>query len=356
MIEKNIVYGIQAELITWIIPVYNGQRYIEQSVRSILNQPCKDLVVWVIDDGSTDLTKRIVKSIDDNRVRYVYKENAGVSAARNYGVKCSNSKYIAFLDADDILCRNVYDEKVHKLLSGYEYDILSFAYFNGDQNLRRGNLYETENPGEIPCDELKIDCFKHVSSFIFLRNLFEGENPLTFPEGIKCREDVTFLFLALCRGKRVMNIGRELFIYRNNSSSVLHRFTSYDYLIKDAVPSWEWCKKQCSIKEDINECDARLFADAVDYIQNSCMRGVPIEEIQTKLQHPAIKESVRNYEVLWKNRKVIYEEFKKDPNKYWKKMKRRGYIRRIMKTINRFPVIRGCYFRIKYKIDIRSYV
>ena len=74
---------IHLTLITWIIPVYNGERFIEQAIRSILNQPCKDLKVVVIDDGSEDLTAEIVKGINDDRVQYVYKENGGVSSARN---------------------------------------------------------------------------------------------------------------------------------------------------------------------------------------------------------------------------------------------------------------------------------
>lgn len=358
MITEGNKKALQDEqsLVTWIIPVYNGEKYIEQAVKSILNQPCKDLKVLIIDDGSTDSTNEIIKEIKDERVRYVYKMNAGVSAARNYGVKCVDSKYIAFLDADDSLCKNIYDNELHSLLMKSQYELLSFAYFEGDQNLRRGNRRNLEAMGESSCDEAKLSCFKHVSSFIFSRRFLEKDKPLMFPEGIRYREDVTFLFLVLCKGRKLLNIDRELFIYRNNSSSVLHSFTTYDHLIEEAVSAWQWCKKQCSLKREMDACDARLFADAVDYIRNSCLIGISVSEIQRKLKRPEIEAAVQNYEALWNDRKVIYEQFVEHPHEYWKKMRRKGVMQGVMRRAARIAFIRWFYFRQKYKMNIRAFV
>ena len=358
MLEKRSKKALLDErsLITWIIPVYNGEKYIKRAVKSILDQPCKDLLVLIIDDGSTDLTEEIIKGINDKRVRYIYKTNAGVSAARNYGIQHVDSEYIAFLDADDSLCKNIYDNELHSLLMNSQYELFSFAYFEGDQNLRRGNRRNLEEIGESSCDELKLSCFKHVSSFIFSRRFLEKDKPLRFPEGIRYHEDVTFLFLALCRGRKLSNIDRELFIYRNNSSSVLHSFKTYDHLIEDAVSAWQWCKKQCSLKKDMDECDARLFADVVDYIRNSCLIGIPIPEIWKKLKQPAIEEAIQNYGVLWNDRKAIYEYFVDHPEEYWKEMRRKGLIQGIMRRAARSPFIRKFYFRSKYRMNIRNFV
>lgn len=74
-------------MISVIIPIYNGEKYIKQTINSVLNQPYKDLEILCIDDGSKDSSSEIVKSISDrdNRVKYIYKENGGVHTARNKG-------------------------------------------------------------------------------------------------------------------------------------------------------------------------------------------------------------------------------------------------------------------------------
>jgi glycosyltransferase involved in cell wall biosynthesis len=83
-----------------IIPTYNYGGFIAQAIGSVLTQTLKPAEIIVVDDGSTDETESIVKSLGD-KVRYIRQENAGVCAARNNGVAESTGRYIAFLDADD---------------------------------------------------------------------------------------------------------------------------------------------------------------------------------------------------------------------------------------------------------------
>lgn len=348
--------SIDSCMVTWIVPVYNGEKYISQAIQSILNQPCRDLKIIIVDDGSTDQTATMVKEIRDNRIKYVYQINSGVSAARNRGVQCSDSKYIAFLDADDVLCKDIYNDVLHELLKSSDYNMISFDYFIGDQNLKRGNLQKIEEKGECFCKVLKPDCFKHISSFVFQKKLFEDNPFLMFPEGIKCREDVAFLFLSICYAGEVLGVDRKIFVHRNNNLSVMHSFASYDYLIEEAIPAWYWCKTHCFRMEDINACDQRLFVDVIDYIRCSCMQGVKIEQIQKKLENPIINRTLQNYEILWNSRKVIYEQFLHAPKAYWKKMRRKGLLKSVAKLVLCFPLVKSCYLRVKYKIDLRSYV
>ena len=345
---------IHSTLITWVIPVYNGGRYIEQTIRSILNQPCKDLTVIVIDDGSVDSTAVIVKSINDDRVQYVYKENGGVSSARNRGIEHTKSRYIAFLDADDVLCRGIYDEELHNLLQSFRYDILRFAYFAADQNLKKGNRINVGQSGEICVEEMKRNIFS--GAYIFSTDLFAKKPILRYPEGIKYREDIPVVFLTACRAEKIVNIDRELLLYRNNVSSVTHNFNSSDFPILDAVSAWHWCKNHCTRESDRNECDARMFSDIVAYIQYSCMQGTPVEEIQRKLDNPMVKETVQNYEALWNSRKMIWEEFMDHPNEYWKKMRRKGYFVNAARRVVNSPVIRRLWQKLKYKTNIRLFV
>lgn len=84
-----------------VIPLYNKQTYIKRSLNSVLAQTMTDFEVVVIDDGSTDSSAAIVKSILDQRVRLIQQQNSGVSAARNRGISECYGEWVAFLDADD---------------------------------------------------------------------------------------------------------------------------------------------------------------------------------------------------------------------------------------------------------------
>ena len=87
--------------ISVIIPLYNKARYIERAIFSVLKQTYQDYEIIIVDDGSTDGSADIVKSINDERIRYVWQENSGPGAARNKGIALSLGEIIAFLDADD---------------------------------------------------------------------------------------------------------------------------------------------------------------------------------------------------------------------------------------------------------------
>ena len=84
-----------------IIPCYNHAHYLPQAIQSVLAQRFTDWEAIVVNDGSTDDTAAVVAQICDPRIRYVYQENQGLSAARNTGIRMAQGKYLAFVDADD---------------------------------------------------------------------------------------------------------------------------------------------------------------------------------------------------------------------------------------------------------------
>lgn len=93
-------------MISVIIPLYNKEKCIGRAIESVLSQSYTDFELLVIDDGSTDNSSAIVKKYSDSRVRYIHKNNGGVSSARNYGVKLASGNWVFFLDADDVLLPN----------------------------------------------------------------------------------------------------------------------------------------------------------------------------------------------------------------------------------------------------------
>lgn len=137
-----------------IIPLYNKGSQIKKSIDSVLSQDCQDFEIVVIDDGSTDGSSSFVHQYNDKRIRYFYKENGGVSSARNYGINKAEGEWIIFLDADD--------EMLPGTLSSFKKVFVSHkdAYFivaKQDNNyeshgliqrfiLRRGNIHKTTHP------------------------------------------------------------------------------------------------------------------------------------------------------------------------------------------------------------------
>jgi glycosyltransferase involved in cell wall biosynthesis len=88
-------------LISCIIPVFNGERYLGQALDSILAQTYRPIEMIVVDDGSTDGTRQLVASYGDS-VRYLWQSNAGPPRARNFGLSAAEGEFVAFLDADDL--------------------------------------------------------------------------------------------------------------------------------------------------------------------------------------------------------------------------------------------------------------
>ena len=92
---------MSSPLISVIIPAYNAEGFIKRAIESVLQQKFSAFEIVVVDDGSIDSTRSVVKSIAHPMINYVAKENGGASSARNVGVKMAKGDWIAFLDSDD---------------------------------------------------------------------------------------------------------------------------------------------------------------------------------------------------------------------------------------------------------------
>lgn len=84
-----------------IIPLYNKENFIENTIQSVLSQTFQDFEIIIVNDGSTDKSEEKVLQFKDGRIRYFSKKNEGVSQTRNFGLTESNADFVAFLDADD---------------------------------------------------------------------------------------------------------------------------------------------------------------------------------------------------------------------------------------------------------------
>jgi glycosyltransferase involved in cell wall biosynthesis len=102
-------------LVSIIIPTYNYAEYLPTALESCLGQTYKNLEIIVVDDGSTDNTKEVLERFKD-KIVYIFQENAGVSAARNSGIKSATGDYIGFLDADDYFTEDAISTRLDILM------------------------------------------------------------------------------------------------------------------------------------------------------------------------------------------------------------------------------------------------
>jgi teichuronic acid biosynthesis glycosyltransferase TuaG len=108
---------MSSPLVSVIIPVYNAEKYIEQTIHSVLNQTFQDFEIIVLNDGSKDSSGQIIRRLqqEDKRITYIPKSNSGVSDTRNMGISKASGKYLAFLDADDLWKPDNLGEKIRAL-------------------------------------------------------------------------------------------------------------------------------------------------------------------------------------------------------------------------------------------------
>ncbi|SDW89224.1 glycosyltransferase family 2 protein [Flavobacterium degerlachei] len=110
-----------------IIPLYNKEKFIEATLRSVLEQSFTDFEILIINDGSTDSSAEIIKKFNDPRIRYFSKENEGVSAARNFGIDKVQGEFIAFIDADDYWYPGFLEEMFQNIKKYPEQKVFSAA-------------------------------------------------------------------------------------------------------------------------------------------------------------------------------------------------------------------------------------
>ena len=106
------------DLITIVINVFNGEKYIGKCIESIINQTYKNLEILIVNDGSTDDTLNICKSYKDNRIRIINQENIGLPLSRNVGIDNAKGEYLYFIDADDFVQNDVI-EYLYNLCNKY---------------------------------------------------------------------------------------------------------------------------------------------------------------------------------------------------------------------------------------------
>lgn len=212
-----------------IVPVYEAEQYIEDCLTSLLQQNVEQYEIICIDDGSTDHSGIIIKTMAERFpvIQYYYQENHGVSSARNYGLRVASGDYIMFVDADDFLKKN----KLRMLLKKAEESQADILVFGGqaDQILLTPEwvkeAFFTRNKTYIRQSTRALfyesGSRPSVCNKLFSRGVLENQY---FPEDVVASEDLAFLFQVFPKAENVVFCSEDVYRYRiSNETSAMHR-------------------------------------------------------------------------------------------------------------------------------------
>lgn len=128
--KNNDSYSAANGLVTIIVPCFNHAKYVAESIESVISQTYHNFECIVVDDGSTDNSLDIVRTIikKDNRIRCISQKNSGPAAARNTGILNAKGKYIQFLDADDYISNEKIEKQINEFFNDKSLDIVYSDY------------------------------------------------------------------------------------------------------------------------------------------------------------------------------------------------------------------------------------
>lgn len=228
-------------MISIIIPVYNGEKTILNTVNSILDQDYQQFEIIIVDDGSTDNTSRVIDSIKDDRIITLKQENARQGAARNKGLNFAKGEFVIFVDADDTISPNLLtnidqEAKLNPKLEIIYYDMLR-TYNDGvqktiefDQSLV--HKVEQQDPSKIiasatPCNAAFSKAYLLANNIKFLEQVYF--------------EDISYMVDTLKNAKTISYIPNCFYNYnimenstvRSNDAKVnLDVIKNFEYLLK----------------------------------------------------------------------------------------------------------------------------
>lgn len=224
------------DLLSIIIPVYNSERFIKETLTSLERQTCRNFNVVIVNDGSTDSSESIIFDYiakSTLKIEYFYQDNQGVSVARNKGIQKSSSRYLMFCDSDDL-----YHEKMVETMllnfERYEVDIVGCGVSHSlfaDRNQRESIICTLS---DLQNDFLFNNRDYQFCLFCYKKEIIDKYNIL-FSSDLLFGEDDEFTWRYLCHAKSVYRTSLALYYYRDNPSSVTKKITAKRMQVIDSM-------------------------------------------------------------------------------------------------------------------------
>lgn len=207
--------------ISVIIPTYNRASCIAKAIDSALNQTYKNIEILVVDDGSTDNTPVVLKDYM-NKIRYFYKDNGGVSSARNFGIRNATGDYISFLDSDDLWEQEKIDIQLNYLLKKENLSavISDIKFINKYGDATNRTNISTQIPKEGMILKYLVTNFQTMCTILMKKQIFNEVG--YFDESLTTAEDIDML-MRIASKYQIGIISMPLVLVNNSASGLSNR-------------------------------------------------------------------------------------------------------------------------------------
>ena len=316
--EKGEIAGDSRPLLTAVMPIYNGERHLRETLDHIVKIQARDMELLLIDDGSTDASGAICREYEalDARIRYVRQENQGIAASRNRGLALAGGEYVCFWDQDDIVIPENYFSLLYKIRAKHAcmgicstarmirgemsvFEKLAEGISRGDE-VKRSLLYPLLFRGYgYPFAGTQNYLYGSVWKCIF-RTDFIRDHHIRFARFVNYEDDWIFVTHALCCADQVVTCAAAGYCWRVNESSESHsgryvpdlgdRFTVLDEYVSGYLEAGIQDEEVLSEYRKINLCEhyVELYRNAAN------MKGAHGERKALRRKyHEHVKEYLR---------------------------------------------------------------
>ena len=285
---------MEQPLISIIIPVYNGEKYLRPCIDSILHQTYQHWELLLIDDGSKDTSGAICDEYaSDPRISVVHKENGGQASARNQGVAMAKGEYISFVDCDDWLETDMYERMVQTMHS-QQAEIIICGYIEEYKSRQKKVHADGEMKVYEASEALKLVLRGKIGSYLWSM-LFRREVVQELMPDLNPYEDHATIFKWISHARRVVVLHQAFYHYRQLGSSSLHSYNPkkgnhffqaikerYHYIAdRNLLPGWESENRILYLRGCI-----KLTKD---------LARMPDYDIQLKAIIEEVREELRNF-------------------------------------------------------------
>ena len=284
-----------------IVPIYNVEMYIEKCLETLVNQTLKDIEIILVNGGSKDSSAEIAKKYLEKypeKIIYLEKENGGLSDSRNYELPHAKGEYIAFLDSDDYVEENMYEE-MYELAKKEDSDMVqcNFYWEYPDKNKKKiGELKQYSNKKEMLV-KTRVEAWNKLIK----REILVKNPEIRFPKGLRY-EDVEFTYKLIPYVEKISILNKPFIHYIQRGNSISNTQNERTKEIFDVLDNVIKYYKEKNLYEEYKEQLEYVYVKTV--LCRSLLRMVKINDKDIKSQ--LLKRT-------WENVNTKFPEWKKNP-------------------------------------------
>ena len=301
-----------------IVPFYNVENYIEKCLETLVNQSLKDIEIILVNDGSKDRSAYVVNKFlkqYPEKIIYLEKENGGLSDARNFGIPHAKGEYIAFLDSDDYVEKDMY-ENMYELAKKEDSDMVECDfYWQYPDKLKKDEGVIYQGKKEM-IEKVRVVAWNKLIK----REILEKNQEIRFPKGLRY-EDVEFTYKLVPYIEKVSFLKKPCVHYIQREGSISNKQNERNKEIFDVLDNVISYYKEKEIYD--------TYKDELEYIYiryafcSSLLRIVKIQDAEAE-------EKLLN--LTWGKVNSTFPNWKKNPILKNNKSLKNLYLR----TINKF--------------------